>query len=107
MSRTPKTFIATKIKLQTISYIKNDVNTPLNCQAKSNRFIGIFPPIVFDNWSGDLSTLSENNPEITLPVTHYGTLVANFKAGNSIGVFDYQNNNPLMLETILPNERYL
>ena len=62
------------------SYIKNDIDTQLNCQAKAQQtFLGIFPPIVFDSWSGDVVTESKNNPEVTFPVTHYGTLVANFK----------------------------
>ena len=61
------------------SYIKNDIDTQLNCQAKANSFLGIFPPIVFDSWSGDVATQSKNNPDVTFPVTHYGTLVANFR----------------------------
>ena len=84
------------------SYIKNDINTRLNCQARPNSFLGIFPPIVFDSWSGDLATPSKNNPEITLPVTHYGTLVANFK---EVIPSEYLTTNliiPVMLGTILP-----
>ena len=84
------------------SYIKNDINTRLNCLARPNSFLGIFPPIVFDSWSGDPATPSKNNPEITLPVTHYGTLVANFK---EIIPSEYLTTNliiPVMLGTILP-----
>lgn len=58
--------------------------------------------IVFDSWSGDLATPSKNNPEITLPVTHYGTLVANFK---EVIPSEYLTTNliiPVMLGTILP-----
>jgi YVTN family beta-propeller protein len=84
------------------SYIKNDINTQLNCQAKPNSFLGIFPPIVFDSWSGDLATQSKNNPEITLPVTHYGTLVANFKEVIPSEYLTTEIIIPVMLGIILP-----
>jgi YVTN family beta-propeller protein len=86
----------------TNSYVKHDINTQLKCQAKANSFLGIFPPIVFDNWSGDLAPDSKNDPEMKFTVSHYGTLVANFKEIIPSEYLTTEIILPVILGIILP-----
>jgi YVTN family beta-propeller protein len=74
--------------IQDNDYIKYDIGTQLTCEAKANNifppakfsFWSVLPPLLFDSWSSDFSSNSNNNnPIITFDVSRYGTMKATFK----------------------------
>jgi YVTN family beta-propeller protein len=63
-------------KIQNTDYVRYDVGTELKCEAFSKS---VFPPLMFNYWSGDYGNGSDKNPVLTFRVSHYGKLISNFK----------------------------
>jgi YVTN family beta-propeller protein len=83
-------------------YIKYNVGTQLKCQAKANSILGVFSPMTFDHWSGNLAPNPDNDPTVTFIVSHFGTLAANFR---EIIPSEFLTKNiliPVILGTVIP-----